>query len=372
MMMMMTHGSRRMLNFTLQAECIVLHSKHNISQDNVDDEGYSSGRRSTRSSRQQFKNKGKDSADDDNTNNTNNNNENDSEQENASSAEEESEEEEAPVRRKSSRSTAFRGGMKDPSNSIADLLKKNDVQNNYSPVQATKKSSRSSRAAKQKKRSSLEASAAESEDEFDDDDDDEDDDSDTDEPKKKKKKSSKATVKSPAKRHSKRRMTKKLEYAESESSEEGESEIDDDDGDDEEEEEGEEMKFNKIIAAQSLTLAEWEKKCATMNTTEITNGSRWIQEKTDRDPSKVEERYLVKWEGLSFLHCSWETERDLVEFCEQAKTKMSTFFRKAQNGLLYDADERLDGVSIVILAKLWQQRVQFHARGSLLYFLLCC
>lgn len=230
--------------------------------------------------------------------------------------------------------------MKDPSHSIADLLK-NDVQS-YSSSQA-KKSSRG-RAAKHKKRSSLEASAEGSDDEFDDDED-EDDDSDADvSPKKKKRSSKKATVKSPAKRHSKRRMTKKLEYAESESSEESESEVDDD-ADDEEEKEEEEMKFNKIIAAQSLSLADWEKKCSTMNTTEITNGSRWIQEKTDRDPNKIEERYLVKWEGLSFLHCSWETEKDLIEFCEQAKTKMSTFFRKANNGLLYDADERLDGVS---------------------------
>ena len=113
------------------------------------------------------------------------------------------------------------------------------------------------------------------------------------------------------------------------------------------------MKFNKIIAAQSMTLAEWENTCSTMNTTEITNGSRWIQEKSDRDPSKYEERFLVKWEGLSFLHCSWETEKDLIEFCEQAKTKMSTFFRKAENGLLYDADERLDGVSILVCRKLW-------------------
>jgi chromodomain-helicase-DNA-binding protein 1 len=278
--------------------------------------------------------KGKDNADEDDTN------ENDSEEENPSSEEdsedEEEEEESIPVRRKSSRSTAFRGGMKDPSNSIADLLK-NDGQ--YSPLQAKK----SRRAARHKKRSSLEASVES------DNDDDDDDDSSVDVPRKKR--SSKSVIKSPAKRHTKRRMTKKLEYAESESSEESDSEIDDDD-DDEEEEEGEEMKFNKIIAAQSMTLGEWEKKCSKINTTEITNGSRWIQEKTDRDPDKYEERFLVKWEGLSFLHCSWETEKDLIEFCEQAKTKMSTFFRKAENGLLYDADERLDGVSTFDLYKI--------------------
>ena len=293
--------------------------------------------------------KGKDNADEDDNNNYSENDSNDDKEENPSSEEESEEESAAPVRRKSSRSTAFRGGMKDPSNSIADLLK-NDVQS--SPAQAKKSRSR---AARQKKRSSLEASA-ESDEDFDEDDDD---DSSTDVPKKKK--SSRATVKSPAKRHSKRRMTKKLEFAESESSEESESEEDDDDVN-EEEEEGEDMKFNKIIAAQSLTLAEWEKKCSTMNTTEITNGSRWIQEKTDRDPSKYEERFLVKWEGLSFLHCSWETEKDLIEFCEQTKTKMSTFFRKAENGLLYDSDERLDGVSVLFCR---------NCDTSTIYFIPC-
>ncbi len=115
----------------------------------------------------------------------------------------------------------------------------------------------------------------------------------------------------------------------------------------EKKEEEEEVKINKIIAARSMTLAEWEKVCFKMNTSEVTYGSRWIQEETDRDPETYEERFLVKWEGLSFLHCSWETEKDLIDCCEGAKTRLSTFFRKAQkNGLLYDVDERLDGVSI--------------------------
>lgn len=268
-------------------------------------------------------------------------NKNDSDEEESPSSDEEeedesedgeSEKEPAPTRRKSSRSTAFRGDMKDPSNSIVDLLKQADKD---SQVQGRKQAKKNGRATRQTKKSSLEATTG-SDDDYDDDDE-----SSVDSPKKK---SSKGASKSPAKRHRKRRKTKKLEFAESESSEESESEVDDDR--DDKEEEGEEMKFNKIIAAQSLTLKEWEKKCEKMNTTEITNGSRWIQEKTDRDPNKYEERFLVKWEGLSYLHCSWETEKDLIEFCEGAKTRMSTFFRKARNGLLFDADERLDGVSI--------------------------
>ena len=121
----------------------------------------------------------------------------------------------------------------------------------------------------------------------------------------------------------------------------------------------EEIKINKIVACKSMTLKEWKGVCSKMNTTEITNGGRWIQETEEDaegtngdddddggvDMDKYEERFLVKWDQLSFLHCSWETERDLVEFCEGAKGRLSIFFGKAEGGLLYDVDERLDGVS---------------------------
>ena len=250
---------------------------------------------------------------------------------------EEEEEEATPVLRKSSRSTAFRGAMKDPGNSIADLLRSasdsdSHAKNNRKP-------------AKQQKRSSLESSGKE----------DEDDSSDaSDVPAKKYRRASSqsstiknvssskgSSLKSPAKRHSRKRMTKRLEYPESESSE------DEDDDDDEHSEDGEDnddMKINKIIAAKSLTLREWKQVCEKMNTTEITNGSRWIQEEDPlQDPEKYEERFLIKWDGLSYLHCSWETEKDLVEFIDGAKNRLSTFFRKSENGLLFDADERLDG-----------------------------
>lgn len=106
------------------------------------------------------------------------------------------------------------------------------------------------------------------------------------------------------------------------------------------------MKINKIIACKSLRLREWKEICKNMNTTEITNGSRWIQDDDDGvDLDKFEERFLVKWDQLSFLHVSWETQRDLEEFCDGAKLRLRFFFRKAEGGLLYEQDERLDGVS---------------------------
>ena len=150
-------------------------------------------------------------------------------------------------------------------------------------------------------------------------------------------------------------MSKRLEYPQSESSEEENSEDEESEAgsdDDDENEEEEEIKMNKVIACKSMKLREWKAVCAKMNTSEITNGSRWIQEVDDSvDLETYEERFLVKWNDLSFLHCSWETQRDLLEFCEGAKGRLSTFFRKARDCLLYDADERLDGVSFIVLSE---------------------
>jgi len=56
-----------------------------------------------------------------------------------------------------------------------------------------------------------------------------------------------------------------------------------------------------------------------------------------------EERFLIKWSDQSFLHCSWELEADLLEQVEGAKTFLSSFFRKSENGLFYTSDERCDG-----------------------------
>ncbi|KAL9182865.1 hypothetical protein ACHAXT_004144 [Thalassiosira profunda] len=241
----------------------------------------------------------------------------------------ESEEEEAmPARRKSSRATAFKGGMKDPSNSIADLLKTADE-----PAGGGgSKKRRGARVA----RSSLEGNGS---------DDDMDEDDDVYASPKKKKAARKGVVKSPAKRHSSRRMSKKLEYREPESSDEESSDEEEVEVDSDAEEE-EEIKLSKVIACQSLTLKEWKEVCAKMNTSEITNGSRWIQGEDEAEPvdeEKYEERFLCKWDDMSFLHCSWETEKDLVNLCDGAKTRLSTFFRKAEGGFLYEPDERLDG-----------------------------
>lgn len=117
---------------------------------------------------------------------------------------------------------------------------------------------------------------------------------------------------------------------------------------DEEEDDEEPIKIQRIIACRSEKVSKWKEMCKTMNTSEIEQGSRWFQDSENGDTENInadfyEERFLVKWADLGFLHCSWETQNDLVEQVETAKTSLSTFFRKSENGLLFTADERCDG-----------------------------
>jgi Chromo (CHRromatin Organisation MOdifier) domain len=110
-------------------------------------------------------------------------------------------------------------------------------------------------------------------------------------------------------------------------------------------EDGEEMapfKVERIIASRTEPKRVWTQICKTMNTAEIDDGSRWVQSPAEDDDT-FEERFLVKWNDLSYLHVSWETEADLLELVEGAKVNLSHFFKKSHHGLLYDSDERCDG-----------------------------
>ena len=153
------------------------------------------------------------------------------------------------------------------------------------------------------------------------------------------KKQNTTLMKSPAVRHNAVRRQIKIQVPVSE----------DDWSDDEEEvmeTEEEELKIQRIVASKSERRRDWKKICAKINTSEIESGSRWYEDaasKEDVDDDTFEERFLVKWDDLSYLHCSWETQEDLVEQLENAKNYLSTFFRKGVNGFLFSADERCDG-----------------------------
>lgn len=147
--------------------------------------------------------------------------------------------------------------------------------------------------------------------------------------------------KSPARRHAQHRLSIK-----------GGNESDDDleetfsgSESDEAESDEEPLKIQRILASRTETRAKWKEICSKIQTSEIDFGSRWFQgeESINRDGDKFEERFLVKWSDLSYLHCSWETEEDLLDQLENGKSYIQTFFRKSHGGVLFSADERCDG-----------------------------
>lgn len=150
-------------------------------------------------------------------------------------------------------------------------------------------------------------------------------------------------TKSPAKRHAKKRLSlPKMRDGLSDT--ERSSASSSAEGMEEEDENEEPIKIQRIIAARTETRAKWREICSAMNTSEIENGSRWFQETNQSDQDNVfEERFLVKWSHYSYLHCSWETQDDLLDQIDGAKSYFSIFFRKSVNGVLFSPDERNDG-----------------------------
>jgi hypothetical protein len=161
----------------------------------------------------------------------------------------------------------------------------------------------------------------------------------------KSKKQNTTLAKSPAVRHNAVRRQVKTQVP---VSEDDWSDDEEDDDEEEMETEEEELKIQRIVASKSERRRDWKEICAKINTSEIESGSRWYEDTSNSNQKEVddntfEERFLVKWDDLSYLHCSWETQEDLVEQLENAKNYLSTFFRKSVNGFLFSADERCDG-----------------------------
>ena len=143
------------------------------------------------------------------------------------------------------------------------------------------------------------------------------------------------------------RVKKKVKYAESssssseESSEEDSSSDEDDDSDEESSDESvddeelvvpSKILFNieKVISHDTRSMAEWEKICGTMNTSEIQNGRRGLNIQNENQDifRTFERRFLIKWSDLSYLHVSWETEEDLKFGAKYAAQKIKKYLGK--------------------------------------------
>lgn len=103
------------------------------------------------------------------------------------------------------------------------------------------------------------------------------------------------------------------------------------------------FRISKTIAALTLNRTSWSVMVKEMHSSEIEHGSRWFQE-PNHNEEEEETRYLIKWNDLSYAHCSWETEDDLLELVEGAKISLTNFLRKCdEDGKIFDLDERNDG-----------------------------
>ena len=147
--------------------------------------------------------------------------------------------------------------------------------------------------------------------------------------------------KSPARRHARHRLSIRSGVdSEDDESQPSDSETEHSGSDEEP------LKIQRILACRTETLARWKEICSKIQTSEVDFGSRWFQPENlakSEGNEKFEERFLVKWSDLSYLHCSWETEDDLLDQVDNGKSYIQTFFRKSHGGVLFSADERCDG-----------------------------
>ncbi|GMF11826.1 unnamed protein product [Phytophthora lilii] len=135
--------------------------------------------------------------------------------------------------------------------------------------------------------------------------------------------------------------------------------------------------IDKVLGREVHTLKEWKKMCWNKNTRFLTHCSIFLpneeEEKEDKkqesteqldgekststeseapatpkasvDDDEVEdageERFLIKWKTLSYLHTSWQTEEELLETDKNAKGKIQRF-REKEHRALYSQDVQGD------------------------------
>lgn len=121
------------------------------------------------------------------------------------------------------------------------------------------------------------------------------------------------------------------------------NDCDDGDGDtvEDHEEDDDEIVVEKIITSRKDTLNHWNQICKTLNTSEIMNGSLW-QDQSQLNGSTpeqqqccssemIQERFLVKWKDLSYIHCTWETRDVLIDLTTNGVHQLNSFLKRNSN-----------------------------------------
>jgi hypothetical protein len=114
------------------------------------------------------------------------------------------------------------------------------------------------------------------------------------------------------------------------------------------EDEREEIVIDAIIACRRDTIENWNTRCKKMNSSEVMNGSLWSDPLSASFSQSrlqdVEERFLVKWAEMSYIHCTWEKEKVLVEQTANGTYQLNSFFKRfAESGYRFDVNERGEG-----------------------------
>jgi hypothetical protein len=102
----------------------------------------------------------------------------------------------------------------------------------------------------------------------------------------------------------------------------------DSDGSDDSDPDAPSYRIQYILARKDMSAKDWITICGGMYTHEVTRGSVWQQPDEEFfDPSpKPVEKFLIKWVHASYLHLSWETEKDLLEIVgSTAKSAIKKF-----------------------------------------------
>ncbi len=76
-----------------------------------------------------------------------------------------------------------------------------------------------------------------------------------------------------------------------------------------------EYRIQHILGKKSMPQSEWRAMNENYTTIEVTKGSVWQQpdEEYFDDSTVPLEKFLIKWAHASYLHVSWETEKDLLD-----------------------------------------------------------
>jgi chromodomain-helicase-DNA-binding protein 7 len=75
------------------------------------------------------------------------------------------------------------------------------------------------------------------------------------------------------------------------------------------------LQIEQILAMDTLTPAKWAKRCVTMNTDWMNNGSAFDGGDIHSGDSQVT-KFLIKWKDKSYLHVTWQSENELLKMCK--------------------------------------------------------